>query len=94
MKLTRSEMRETIKRIMNSGFTFREMERFSSERETIERALSSMLQEANQMDFIKRTGVLSVAQLDEVYNGIDMETEGMDDAQAWFEFQEMDGRRA
>jgi hypothetical protein len=46
------------------------------------------------MDFIKRTGVLSAAQLDEVYNGIDMETEGMDDAQAWFEFQEMDGRRA
>jgi hypothetical protein len=93
MKLSRSEMRETIKRIINSGFAFREMERFSPEREMIERALSSMLQEANQMDFIKRTGVLSDDQLEDVYNDIDMETEGMDDSQAWFEFEEMDGRR-
>ena len=86
-------MRETIKRIINSGFAFREMERFSPEREMIEYALATMLQEANQMNFIKRTGVLSDDQLEDVYNDIDMETEGMDDAQAWFEFQEMDGRR-
>ena len=93
MKLSRSEMRETIKRIMNSGFAFREMERFSPEREMIEHALATMLQEANQMKFIKRTGVLSDDQLEDVYNDIDMETEGMDDSQAWFEFEEMDGRR-
>lgn len=82
-------MRNTINQIMNSGFSQREMPRFSPEREAVEQALAMMLSEANQMNFIKRTGVLSEDQLEDVYNDIDMETEGMDDAQEWSEFQEM-----
>jgi len=87
--MTNNELRLNIERIMKSGFMAWEMPRDDSERNLIEDGLMDLFRNANQMKFIKRTGVLSPDQLEDVYNDIDMESEGADDAREWAEYQEV-----
>jgi hypothetical protein len=87
--MTNNELRLDIERIMKSGFMAWEMPRDNYERNLIEKGLMDLFRNANQMKFIKRTGVLSPDQLEDVYNDIDMESEGVDDAREWAEYQEV-----
>ena len=89
MNYDSEEMRETILRMMTSGYYQYELPRFSKERDSINNALVKIMSEAKRMRFIESTSVLSRAQLDDVTNGIDMLTEGADDAKEWLEYQEM-----
>ena len=70
MNYDSEEMRETILRMMTSGYYQYELPRFSKERDSINNALVKIMSEAKRMRFIESTGVLSRAQLDDVTNGI------------------------
>ena len=78
-----------VNSIMSWGLNARGIERHTQERDVIERLLMKVFSEAKQFRFIKETEVLSFDQLDQVSNDMDMLTEGMDDAQEWVEYQEM-----
>tara|TARA_B110000908_G_scaffold108320_1_gene127243 strand:+ start:237 stop:509 length:273 start_codon:yes stop_codon:yes gene_type:complete len=78
-----------VKQIMASGLNARGIERHTEERDVIERLLLQVFSDAKTLRFIKRTELLSFEQFDDVSNDMDMETEGMDDAREWAEYQEL-----
>jgi len=83
------DIQAQIQLIMARGFVASEMERFSKERDDIERAVMSLFTHAKEYRYIVRTNKVSFEQLDEWSNERDMETEGMDEARAWADYQAM-----
>jgi len=87
--MNKLDVQSQVQLIMARGFAASEMERHSKERDAIECAVMSLFTDAKEYRFIQRTGKVSFEQLDEWSNERDMETEGMDDAREWAEYQEM-----
>jgi hypothetical protein len=75
--------------VIQSGLNARGIERHSKEHDAYIHLTYGMFREQNEYKYIVKNKLVSFEQLDEWSNDRDMETEGMDDAKEWAEYQEM-----
>ena len=80
---------ERLMRVIKSGLNARGIERHSKEYDAYLELTYKMFRESNEYKYIVKNDLVSFEQLDIWSNDRDMETEGMDDAIAWSDSQQM-----
>ena len=83
------KFQDRLMRVIKSGLNARGIERHSKEHDAYISQIAIMFREQNEYKYIVKNRLVSFEQLDEWSNDRDMETEGMDDAKEWAEYQEM-----
>ena len=80
---------ERLMRVIKSGLNARGIERHSKEYDAYIELTYKLFRESNEYKYIAKNDLVSFEQLDIWSNDRDMETEGMDDAIAWSDSQQM-----